>query len=117
MVTIKDVAADAGVSVGTVSKVLNNMYVKADNRRRVEESIHKLGYQVNTYARGLKAQQTFTVAIIVPDLINPFFALLVNYVEQVLAAVDISCWSAIPTVMRTENWPISIWPNRIRWMV
>ena len=38
MVTIKDVAADAGVSVGTVSKVLNNMYVKADNRRRVEES-------------------------------------------------------------------------------
>ena len=87
MVTIKDVAADAGVSVGTVSKVLNNMYVKADNRRRVEESIHKLGYQVNTYARGLKAQQTFTVAIIVPDLINPFFALLVNYVEQVLAAV------------------------------
>ena len=40
MVTIKDVAADAGVSVGTVSKVLNNMYVKADNRRRVEESIH-----------------------------------------------------------------------------
>ena len=36
MVTIKDVAADAGVSVGTVSKVLNNMYVKADNRRRVE---------------------------------------------------------------------------------
>lgn len=51
MVTIKDVAADAGVSVGTVSKVLNNMYVKADNRRRVEESIHRLGYQVNTYAR------------------------------------------------------------------
>ena len=87
MVTIKEVAADAGVSVGTVSKVLNNMYVKADNRRRVEESIHKLGYQVNTYARGLKAQQTFTVAIIVPDLINPFFALLVNYVEQVLAAI------------------------------
>ena len=38
MVTIKEVAADAGVSVGTVSKVLNNMYVKADNRRRVEES-------------------------------------------------------------------------------
>ena len=87
MVTIKEVAADAGVSVGTVSKVLNNMYVKADNRRRVEESIRRLGYQVNTYARGLKAQQTFTVAIIVPDLINPFFALLVNYVEQVLAAI------------------------------
>ncbi len=86
MVTIKDVAADAGVSVGTVSKVLNHIYVKPNNREKVEESIKKLGYRVNTYARGLKAQQTYTVAMIIPDLKNPFFALLVNYVEQVLAA-------------------------------
>ena len=87
MITIKDVALDAGVSVGTVSKVLNNVYVRPDNRQKVEESIQRLGYQVNTYARGMKAQQTYTVAIIVPDLLNPFFALLVNYVEQVLAAI------------------------------
>lgn len=87
MVTIKDVAADAGVSVGTVSKVLNHMYVKPKNQEKVEASIKKLGYRVNTYARGLKAQQTYTVAMIIPDLKNPFFALLVNYVEQVLAAI------------------------------
>lgn len=87
MATIKEVAAEAGVSVGTVSKVLNDLYVKPENRSKVEDSIRKLGYQVNTYARGLKAQKTFTVAIIVPNLINPFFALLVNYVEQVLAAI------------------------------
>ena len=68
MVTIKDVAADAGVSVGTVSKVLNHMYVKPKNQEKVEASIKKLGYRVNTYARGLKAQQTYTVAMIIPDL-------------------------------------------------
>ncbi len=85
MVTIKDVAIDAGVSVGTVSNVINNLPVKADTEKRVKESIQKLGYQVNTYARGLKSKQTYTVAVIVPDLINPFFALLVNYIEQSLA--------------------------------
>lgn len=55
MTTIRDVAADAGVSVGTVSKVLNNLYVKPGNREKVETSIRKLDYRVNTYARGLKA--------------------------------------------------------------
>ena len=87
MVTIREVAAAAGVSVGTVSKVLNHVYVKPANKKKVEDAIRELGYQVNTYAQGLRAQQTYTVAIIVPDLINPFFALLVNYVEQVLTAV------------------------------
>ncbi len=87
MVTIKDVAAAAGVSVGTVSRVINNLSVKEDNRVKTEVAIKKLGYEVNTYARGFKMQQTFTVAMIVPDLINPFFALLVNYAEQILADI------------------------------
>ena len=67
-------------------EVLNNLYVKPGNRERVEASIRKLNYRVDTYARGMKAQRTYTAAILVPDLINPFFAMLVNDVEQVLAA-------------------------------
>lgn len=85
MSTIKDVATTAGVSVGTVSRVLNHLSVKERNRQKVEKAISELGYEVNTYARGLKAQQTYNVAMIIPDLINPFFALLVNYVQEYLS--------------------------------
>ena len=84
MVTIKDVAAESGLSVGTVSKVINNLYVKEENKKKVKATIAKMGYQVNTYARGFKIDKTYTIAMIVPDLINPFFALLVNFVEKTL---------------------------------
>ncbi len=84
MATIKDVASDAGVAVGTVSKVLNGQYVSEKNKQKVEESIKKLGYQMNYYARGLRASYTYTVAVIVPDILNPFFACLVSYIEKEL---------------------------------
>ena len=84
MATIKDVASDAGVAVGTVSKVLNGHYVSPENKRKVEESIERLGYQMNYYARGLKTSYTYTVAVIIPDILNPFFARLVYAAEQEL---------------------------------
>lgn len=84
MATIKDVANDAGVAVGTVSKVLNGHYVSPENKRKVEESVARLGYQMNYYARGLKTQYTYTVAVIVPDILTPFFACLVYYIEKEL---------------------------------
>lgn len=84
MVTIKDVARDANVAVGTVSKVVNGQYVSEVNRKKVEASIKKLGYQMNYYARGLKTKYTYTVATIVPEIRNPFFAMWVYYIEQEL---------------------------------
>lgn len=84
MATIKDVANDAGVAVGTVSKVLNGQYVSEKNKKKVEASIKKLGYQMNYYARGLRASYTYTVAVIVPNILNPFFACLVSYIEREL---------------------------------
>lgn len=81
MITIKDVALDANVAVGTVSKVINGQHV---SEKKVEASIKKLGYQVNYYARGLKTQRTYTVAAIVPEILNPFFASWVYYIEQAL---------------------------------
>lgn len=87
MVTIKDVAQDAGVSVGTVSNVINGVKVGDERRQRVEASIQKLGYQVNYLARGMRAQKTDYVVVLLPDIRNPFYALLLESLERELTAV------------------------------
>ncbi len=85
MATIKDVAKDAGVSLGTASKVINGIHVSDNYRERVEASIKKLNYHVNLNARGLKAQQTNDIAVIVPTLLNPLFPPMLDTIEQELA--------------------------------
>lgn len=74
--TMKDVALEAGVALGTVSKVINGLPVGESYRLRVEEAIKKLNYQVNSYAQGLKASKTYTVALLIPNMLNPFFSSL-----------------------------------------
>jgi LacI family transcriptional regulator len=83
--TIKDVAREAGVALGTVSKVINGIPVGESYRIRVEEAIEKLNYRINSYAKGLKSNRTFVVAVMVPNLISPFFAKLVNCLNKSLA--------------------------------
>ena len=56
--TMKDVALEANVALGTVSKVINGLPVGESYRIRVEEAVKKLNYQVNSYAQGLKASKT-----------------------------------------------------------
>ena len=83
-VTIHDVASHAGVSAMTVSRVINDSpRVSADTRRRVQASIAKLGYVPNRLARGLIQRKTGAFGVIVPDVANPFFTLVVRGVEQV----------------------------------
>ena len=84
--TMKDVAREAGVALGTVSKVFNNIPVGEDYRKRVEEAARRLGYQVNSYARGLKTSKTYSAALILPDITTPFFSSLAQAVCQELAA-------------------------------
>lgn len=76
--TMKDVAREAGVSLGTVSKVINGLSVGEHYRIRVQEAATKLGYQVNNYARGLKTNKTHCVALVMPSLRHPFFAALTD---------------------------------------
>ena len=83
--TIKDVAREAGVSLGTVSKVINGIPVGESYRIKVENAIEKLNYRINNYARGFKSNKTFTIAIMVPNVINPFFSKLVNCINQSLS--------------------------------
>jgi LacI family transcriptional regulator, galactose operon repressor len=83
-VTIHDVAAHAGVSAMTVSRVINESpRVSTETRRRVQASIAKLGYVPNRLARGLIQRKTGAFGVIVPDVANPFFTLVVRGVEQV----------------------------------
>jgi LacI family transcriptional regulator len=83
-VTIHDVATHAGVSAMTVSRVINESpRVSADTRERVEASIAKLGYVPNRLARGLIQRKTHAFGVIVPDVANPFFTLVVRGAEEV----------------------------------
>jgi LacI family transcriptional regulator len=83
--TMKDVAKEAGVALGTVSKVVNGIPVGEDYRLRVEAAIQKLNYQVNSYAQGMKSNRTHTAALLIPNTQNPFFASLVFYINQELS--------------------------------
>lgn len=82
--TMKDVAKEAGVSLGTVSKVMNGIAVGESYRKRVLDAAEKLGYQVNSYARGLKTNRTYSVAVILPGLYHPFFAYLADELTKAL---------------------------------
>jgi LacI family transcriptional regulator len=83
--TMKDVAREAGVSLGTVSKVINGIPVGDSYRRKVEKAAKKLGYQVNHYARGLKTNKSYCIAFIAPSTINPFFAALAQEICKALS--------------------------------
>lgn len=82
--TMKDVAQEAGVALGTVSKVVNGLPVGEPYRLRVEAAIEKLHYQVNSYAQGLKANKTYTVALLIPNTYDPFYAALTYHINTAL---------------------------------
>ena len=80
---MKDVATLAGVSLGTVSNVLNSPHLVADaTRERVEEAIARLGWMRNESARQLRAGKSHTIGMVVMDIANPFFADLFTGAEE-----------------------------------
>lgn len=90
VIRIADVAAHAGVSVGTVSNVLNRPHAVAPaTRQRVHAAITHLGYVPNEAARSLAAGRRRAIGLIVPDVTNPFFADLTRGAEQVADQRDV----------------------------
>ena len=81
--SIYDVARKARVSVFTVSAVVNHKsHVREKLRKRVEAAIHELNYRPNLIARSLANQRTHTIGMIVPDIGNPFFPMVVRGAED-----------------------------------
>lgn len=82
MVTVRDVAREAGVSVGTVSKVISgDKTVRPALRDRVQGAVAALGYKPNLAARALRTRTVNVVGLVVPDISNPFFAGLAKRIE------------------------------------
>ena len=72
---VRDVAARAGVSLGTVSNVLNNPdRVAPETRERVEAAMHALGFVPSRAAGQLRSRRSELVGVVVPDVGNPFWA-------------------------------------------
>jgi LacI family transcriptional regulator len=83
-VTIYDVAREAGVSMATVSRVVNNNpNVKPQTRKKVFEAIDRLGYRPNAVARGLASKKTTTVGVVIPDISNSIFAEVARGIEDI----------------------------------
>lgn len=83
MTSIKQVAAAAGVSTATVSRVLaNKSNVSREARTRVDAAIAQLGYRPNLVARSLRSQRSNTIGLLVSDIRNPFFTEVGRAVED-----------------------------------
>ena len=87
--SIKDVAREAGVSIATVSRVLNDIdVVNEETKKKVVDAIKKLGYRPNIVARSLKTQRTKTIGIVVPDISNQVYPEIVRGAEDVANIYD-----------------------------
>ncbi|MBT1163170.1 LacI family DNA-binding transcriptional regulator [Bifidobacterium felsineum] len=90
MVGMRDVAKEAGVSVSTVSLVVNGTgYVSDDMRAKVEAAMHELHYIPNELARNLYRNRTNTIGVIVPTILHPFFATLTAHLQREFAKRDL----------------------------
>jgi LacI family transcriptional regulator len=99
--TIEDIAQIAKVSAGTVSRVLNNKtrgHMRLETKKRILEIIKELNYKPNLAARALRKRQSKIVMVCVPDILNPFFPMLIRGIENTLVSKEYSL------ILFNANW-------------
>src|SRR6185436_8026187 len=108
--TIKDVAREAGVSVATVSRVLNDKGpIRPETRQRIQEVAARLGYAPDAAARSLSTRKTGTVGVLLPDLYGEFFSEVIRGLDltarrsgyHILVSSSHSDRSEVEAVLRT----------------
>lgn len=83
MATLKDVAAESGLAVSTVSRILNNRgYISEQARQSVEDAMKKLNYRPNEIARSMHGKNSNMIGLIVPHIQHPYFAEVIDYIED-----------------------------------
>ncbi|MEW5869902.1 MAG: LacI family DNA-binding transcriptional regulator [Chloroflexota bacterium] len=106
-VTIIDVAAEAGVSYGTVSRVINNdVHVKAETRQRVLNAMQNLGFVVNRQARSLAGGRSNSVGVLVPDLGTGYIGEIIRGIdsELSLSGMDLILYTTHRTAAKEANY-------------
>lgn len=83
--TIKDIAREAGVSVSTVSRALNNACrVDAKTKKRIEEVAERMGYRPSIAAQSMRTQKSRLIFLVVPDITNPFYSTLAKTFQSLV---------------------------------
>lgn len=90
MPTIQEVARRAGVSSGSVSRYLNGHKLKERNERAIEQAIQELGYHPNALARSLRSKRSFSIGLLVNNMLNNFAAQVVAQIEREMELNDYS---------------------------
>jgi LacI family transcriptional regulator len=81
--TLKQISKDLGISVSTVSKALSDSHeISEPTKIRVQEYAKLQNYKPNTMAKNLKNQRTNTIGVIIPNILNPFFAKVFSGIEK-----------------------------------
>jgi len=83
-ITIKDVAAETGLAISTISKYMNGGNVREENKKRIKEAVNRLGYLPNSMARGLRSAKTYTVGLLVSFFDDEHMILMSSMIEKVL---------------------------------
>ena len=85
MSTIKDVAKNAGVSIGTVSNYINGTRkVSSDTAKKIETAINALNFKPNTFAKNLKTNYSKEIGVILPNIYDPYYSFLLAGIEREL---------------------------------
>lgn len=112
VVTLLDVAREAGVSASTVSRILNGTArVAAEKRTAVETAIARLDFKPNLFARSLKKGTTMTVGILTQDIESPFFTRAMRGIEEGLAG------SGYAPIIVSGHWHVDEEAERVRLLI
>jgi LacI family transcriptional regulator len=120
MATIRDVAEKAGVSVATVSHVINGTRkVAPETEARVRRAMEELGYQPNAIAQSLRKRTTYAIGILVSDITNPFFATIVRGAEDAAleAGYSVIVCNSDEDPQKEDMYIRALWRRRIDGML